>query len=135
LCQVEPASHASGQTARALTGHAAETEPLDELVAAPGGLALGQAVEPAAQDQVLRDCQVQIDAGVLTRVADQLADAPTVASYVVASDTGCAGCGLQQRDEDPDGCGLAGAVGPRNPKISPASVAKLMPASARVPSP
>jgi hypothetical protein len=111
LCEVKPASHASGQTARPLAGHAAETEPLDELVAAPAGLALGQAVEPAAQDQVLRDCQVLIDADVLTRVADQLADALTVASDVVAGDAGRAGCGLQQRDEDPDGCGLAGAVG------------------------
>ncbi len=69
-----------------------------------------QVEQLADHDEVLHAGQVLVDRGVLPGQADRAAHLLGVADHVVAADPGRAGVGAQQRGQDADGGGLAGAV-------------------------
>jgi hypothetical protein len=77
--------------------------------------------------------QVVIDADRLAGIADQFANASRLTLGVEAGDPGQSRDLAQQRDQDSRRGGLAGAVRPRKPKISPRSTAKESPARAVLP--
>jgi hypothetical protein len=77
---------------------------------------VGQA---AHEPQVLAAREVLVNGGVLPGEADALAHRLRVAGDVEPDDLGHAGVGLEDRGEDANGGGLAGAVGPEEPVDGP----------------
>jgi hypothetical protein len=68
-------------------------------------------VDLALKAQVLDAGGLAVDARALADAADRPPHGARIAQHVVARDAGGAGVGPRQRGEDPDGGGLAGAVG------------------------
>ena len=75
-----------------------------------------QVIEPAGHDQVLAAGEILIDRGGLAGQADHLAHGGGLAGHVVAGHPGLAGVGAHQGGQDPNGGGLAGAVGAEEPE-------------------
>ena len=73
--------------------------------------ARGLVGEPPDHDQVLPTGEVLVDGGVLAGEADALAHLVGLPDDVEPEDRGATGVGLEDRGEDADGGGLAGAVG------------------------
>jgi hypothetical protein len=79
-------------------------------------LATGQLRQASGQPEVLTAGQVGIDRRVLASKADPVADTIGVADHVMAEDLRVPAVGWEDRCQDPDRGGLAGAVGPKQPE-------------------
>src|SRR5216683_3505192 len=71
-----------------------------------------QPVEPAEQDQVAGAAEDLVHGGMLAHQPDMRADRSGLVVHVEPGDPGPAGVRTEQCGEDPDHCGLAGAVRP-----------------------
>jgi hypothetical protein len=87
-----------------------EVELLEQFDRAFAGHRLGQMVEPTHEREVLVTREVLVDRRVLTGETDSTTHLVRVGRDVDAGDLGPARRGLQDRGEDADGGGLAGAV-------------------------
>ncbi len=110
-----------------LAGGVGEAEGGQQLLGATAGRGLVVAPQASQQHQVLRPCQVLIDRGVLAGEADQTAHGVGIGADVVAEHARLAGVGRQQRGEDADGGGLAGAVGSEDPVHRPCGDGQVQP--------
>ena len=109
---VEPPLHAAGVGLDPPVARVGEAEALERLGDPLAQRGAGDPVELALDDEVLAAGRVAVDAVLLADDADRVADAHGLREHVVAGDAGAAGVGARERGEDPDGGGLAGAVGP-----------------------
>ncbi len=111
--EVEPATHAAGVGAwPSGLGSVAEVEALEQLGGSLLRRGAAHPVEAADHGQVLGPGQVLVDRGVLAGEADVLAQLVALLQDVHSGYGRAAGVGLQERGQDPDRGGLAGAVGP-----------------------
>ena len=97
-------------------GGVGEPEPIEHVAATPARLGLVQVVEPAHQLEVLEPGEVLVDGRALAREPDAEAQLLGVARDVEAVDGGRAAVEPEQRGEDADHGGLAGAVGAEQPE-------------------
>ena len=109
--QVEPAAHAAGVGGGRPVGGVAEVEAVEQLGGAPAARGAAEVVQVGHQDQVLAPGEQVVDGRELPGHADRGAHAVGVGGDVVAGDGQLAGVGADQRREDLDHRGLAGAVG------------------------
>ncbi|OLT12899.1 hypothetical protein BJF78_23060 [Pseudonocardia sp. CNS-139] len=109
--QVQPPAHAPGPARDRPAGRVLQAEPGEQLTRAPHGVAARQVEQLADHDEVGEPGQLLVDAGVLAGEGDPTADLAGVAHHVEPRDPRGAGVRAQQRGEDPDQGGLAGAVG------------------------
>ena len=108
--EVEAPAHAARVRLDDALGGLVELEAVEQLLPARlGGRAPG-AVQPTDHGQVLEAGQILVDGGVLPRQADLVAQRRGVVHDVIADDRGAPGVGFQQRGQNPDDRGLAGAV-------------------------
>ncbi len=108
--EVEPSLHASrvaGDLAVACVG---EPDALEEIVRASASLILPHALERRLEAEVVPPGQERIERGFLEGDTDQRAHLRPFLDHVVAPDAGRPGGRRQQRRQDVDGRGLAGAV-------------------------
>ncbi len=117
--EVEAPAHAARVGLDRAVGGFVELEAVEQLVAARLGLPPTRAVEAADHGQVLEPGQVLVDGGVLAGESDLVAQSDGIADDVEADDRSAPGVGLQQRGQDPDDRGLAGAVGPEQTEDRP----------------
>ena len=96
------------------SGGIGEVEPFEQLDGPGAGVGRRQVEQLADQHEVLHAGEVLVDRGVLAGQADRLADLARLAGDVETGDPGRAGVGLEQRRQDADRGGLAGAVGPED---------------------
>ena len=108
---VEPPLHAARVGLDAPVGRVREAEALQRLRDPAPQRGAGDPVELALDDEVLAAGGVGVDAVLLADDADRVADADGLGEDVEAGDAGAAGVRPRERGEDPDGRGLAGAVG------------------------
>ena len=108
--QVEPAAHAAAERLHQLVAGVGEVEPLEQLVAAPAGLGLRQAVQAADHLEVQPGGHQPVDRGLLGGDTDAPAHLVAGLHHVEAGHRGRPLRRLRQRGEDADGRGLAGAV-------------------------
>ncbi len=106
-----------------------EVEALQQLGAAPG---VEAAAEPAEQVDDLAAGQVGPQRDVAGHVREAAVQFRGVAPRVAAEQPGGAGVGAQQPEQDPDGGGLPGAVGPEEAVHLPGPTDRSSPSSARV---
>jgi hypothetical protein len=114
--QVEAAAHASGVGLRAPPGGVGELEPRQQLHRPRPCLAAAQAEQAADHDQVVGPRQALVDGRVLAGEPDELTHLVRVPLGVVAAYPRHAAVGSQQRGEDADDGGLAGAVRAEQPE-------------------
>ena len=110
--EVEPAAHAARVGLDDAVAGVGQVELLEQLVGPSPGLGRRQLVQPAEHPQVLAPGQVLVDRGELAGQADDLAELVRLLDDVEAGHRRPPGVGLEQGGQDPDGGGLAGAVGP-----------------------
>ena len=110
--EVESALHAAGVGRGAPVGGVRQLEPGQQLVHPGGCLACRQVREVGHQAEVLPAGQQLVDRGELPGDADGAADAVGLRPDVEPGDPGDAVVGADERGEDADHGGLAGAVGP-----------------------
>ncbi len=114
--EVEPAAHAARVGLGRPVGGVGQLEPLEERPRPLARLGGGHVVQPPDHLEVLQAGEVLVDRGVLSREADHVPELLRVADHVEAGDGRAARVGMQQRGQDPDGGGLAGAVGAEEPE-------------------
>jgi hypothetical protein len=107
---VEPAAHAAGVLLHELRRRLREPERLEQLVRARPCLGALEPEQPAEQDQVLAAGEVLVDRRELAGEADEPADVIRLCDDVLAEHARGPAVRAQQRREDPDRRGLAGAV-------------------------
>ena len=87
-----------------------QLEALEHRLRPPARLGRGQVVQAPDHLEVLEAREVLVDGGGLAGEPDHVAEPLGVADHVEPGDGGPAAVGVQQRRQDPDGRGLAGAV-------------------------
>jgi hypothetical protein len=112
--QVEAPPHAAGVARHDAVAGVVERE-LDQQLAGAGlGVTTPELVQLAQHDQVLGAGEQRVDGCVLGREADAPAHLGGLREHVEPRHRGRALVGLGEGGEDPDGGGLAGAVGPQH---------------------
>jgi len=112
--QIQAPAHAAGVRLHRPGASGGQVEPIQQLLGFALGVAPGQVVEPADHLDVLPAGQVLVHRGVLTGQPDVRPQLRRVPDDVIAGHLGASGVGPEQRGEDPDGGGLAGAIGPED---------------------
>ena len=108
--QVEAALHSARVAADLSPRRVGEPDPVDQLIAAPLRIRLGQPVHPGLKAHVLASGEERVERGLLERDADRVADVGALADHVVARDPGGARGGGQERRQHVDRRRLACAV-------------------------
>jgi len=108
----EALHHAPGETANHLVGAIGELEALEERFGAFGAFMRGQAKIRPVKGKDFARSQRKIQVGTLGHDADQAFDGNLRLPDIVLADERLAAGGADARSENPDGGGLAGAVGP-----------------------
>ena len=114
-CDVEPPAHAARVALDDPVGGVDQLEPLEQRPCALDDVAARQVEQSRHMLHVLAAGQSFVDRRVLAREADARAHLVRVGNDVDPVDPRCALLGTQQRREDPDGGGLAGAVRAQQP--------------------
>ena len=109
--QGDPLALSGGEAAGEVVASLGHAEPLEQLVDPPQGIGLAVAAQPGDVEQVLPGGQAVVEPGVLGEHAGAAADRVTFDGGVVAEHERAAAVGKQHPVEEPDGRGLAGAVG------------------------
>ena len=105
---VEAAAHAAGERRHSAIGRFLQPEPPQQVCRGLGGV--GNVAQVADQQQVLAAGQPIVDGGELPRQTDLVAHLVRARRNVVAGHRGRAAIGLDERRQDVDRRGLAGAV-------------------------
>jgi hypothetical protein len=108
--EVEAPAHPTGEVAQQSVARVDEVEPFEQLLDTTGENLLRHLRQPADEAQVLARSDVLVDRGVLAREPDRRAYLLAVLGHVAPEHERAPAIGLDQRGEDADGGGLAGAV-------------------------
>ena len=108
--QIQLALHPAGVGARRLSGSVDQVEPVQQVGSLAATLGPVQVIEVGHEQEVLLAGEQVVHGGELARDADDLAHRVGLANDVMAEDPHGPAVGLDQRGEDLDGCGLAGAI-------------------------
>ena len=111
--QVEAPAHSARVRLHDAVARVGEIEALEQVGGALTGALAAEVVEEPDHLDVFEPGQVLVDGRVLAGEADPRAQLGGVADDVEAVDAGAPAAGRQERRENPDGGGLAGAVRPQ----------------------
>ncbi len=92
-----------------------QSHQLQQLVGPRGGLTAAEAVEPCEHHQVLMATEDLVDRRLLAAEPDPAAHLVGSPGHVGTGHTGHPGVSTQQRGQDANHGGLAGAIGPQQP--------------------
>ena len=130
--EIQSPPHATGVGLRRPVRRVAQVEVGQQLPGPQLCLTAGDAQQPADEHQVFGAGEVFVDRGILPGQPDELAHLVRVETTSWPRTQARALIRLQQRGEDPDRGGLAGAVGPSRPSTVPVRTERFTPASAVV---
>jgi len=100
-------------------GHPLQPGELEQQVDASGGCGAGKAEQGRAEAQILIGAHPRIEAGHIWQETDLRRDLLRIGQHVGAKHRGAAPVGVGQAQQDPDGGGLACAVGPQETEDRP----------------